>query len=160
MLIISDSVVILVYRTVLFLSAPRFSPSASHAWTIGQNLATSNPRRHQQSSSSSPSSFFPIVNNRRELPRITAYGALLAHQQQQQQHQHQGQRSKQRQQHQDQQQQLHTIASGAKRMPMLSHFQMNFRAFLVLASKVWTCVCYMFNRQVRAVSIYMYSRFL
>ncbi|XP_037916922.1 CTD nuclear envelope phosphatase 1 homolog isoform X2 [Hermetia illucens] len=35
-------------------------------------------------------------------------------------------------------------------MPMLSQFQMNFRAFLVLASKVWTCICYMFNRQIRA----------
>ncbi|XP_055624917.1 CTD nuclear envelope phosphatase 1 homolog isoform X1 [Toxorhynchites rutilus septentrionalis] len=35
-------------------------------------------------------------------------------------------------------------------MPMLSQFHMNFRAFLVLASKIWTCLCYMFNRQVRA----------
>lgn len=36
-------------------------------------------------------------------------------------------------------------------MPMLSHFQMNFNAFVVLASKVWTCLCFIFNRQVRAV---------
>lgn len=36
-------------------------------------------------------------------------------------------------------------------MPMLSHFHMNFNAFVVLATKVWTCLCFIFNRQVRAV---------
>lgn len=47
----------------------------------------------------------------------------------------------------------HHLSFVAWAMPMLSQFQMNFHAFLVLASKVWTCICFMFNRQVRAVSI-------
>ncbi|XP_035789883.1 CTD nuclear envelope phosphatase 1 homolog isoform X1 [Anopheles albimanus] len=45
---------------------------------------------------------------------------------------------------------IHALPPVALRMPMLSQFQMHLRAFLVLASKVWTCICYMFNRQVRA----------
>lgn len=35
---------------------------------------------------------------------------------------------------------------------MLSQFHMNLNAFFVLAAKVWTCLCFIFNRQVRAVS--------
>lgn len=42
---------------------------------------------------------------------------------------------------------------------MFSQFQMNFRAFLVLASKIWTCLCYMFNRQVRAHQPVKYELF-
>lgn len=34
----------------------------------------------------------------------------------------------------------------------MSTFQMNFRDLLRLASKLWTFICYMLNRQVRAVS--------
>nr|NP_001285516.1 dullard, isoform C [Drosophila melanogaster]AHN59986.1 dullard, isoform C [Drosophila melanogaster] len=33
---------------------------------------------------------------------------------------------------------------------MISLLQMKFRALLLLLSKVWTCICFMFNRQVRA----------
>jgi len=35
---------------------------------------------------------------------------------------------------------------------MISLLQMKFHALLLLLSKVWTCICFMFNRQVRAVS--------
>lgn len=35
---------------------------------------------------------------------------------------------------------------------MLKQMQMGLRAFLVLASKVWTCICYLLKKQVRAVS--------
>lgn len=35
---------------------------------------------------------------------------------------------------------------------MLKQLQMGLRAFLLLASRVWTCVCYLLKKQVRAVS--------
>ncbi|KAF4525865.1 hypothetical protein B566_EDAN015968 [Ephemera danica] len=35
---------------------------------------------------------------------------------------------------------------------MLKQMQMGLRAFLVLASKVWTCICYLLKKQVRAVA--------
>lgn len=34
---------------------------------------------------------------------------------------------------------------------MLKQLQMGLRAFMLLASKVWSCVCYMFKKQYRAV---------
>lgn len=34
---------------------------------------------------------------------------------------------------------------------MLKQLQMGLRAFLLLASRVWTCVCYVLKKQVRAV---------
>lgn len=45
--------------------------------------------------------------------------------------------------------------SPKKDMPMFSQFPMNLtlNGFIVLVSKVWTCICFLFNRQVRAVSI-------
>jgi hypothetical protein len=37
---------------------------------------------------------------------------------------------------------------------MLKQLQMGLRAFLLLASRVWTCVCFLLKKQVRAVSNY------
>lgn len=35
---------------------------------------------------------------------------------------------------------------------MLKQLQMGMRAFLLMASRVWTCVCFLLKKQVRAVS--------
>lgn len=40
-----------------------------------------------------------------------------------------------------------------KLFQMLKQLQMGLRAFMVLASKVWSCFCYMFKKQIRAVRI-------
>ncbi|XP_073956730.1 CTD nuclear envelope phosphatase 1-like protein dullard [Choristoneura fumiferana] len=37
---------------------------------------------------------------------------------------------------------------------MLKQLQMGLRAFMLLASKVWSCVCYMFKKQYRALAQY------
>ncbi|XP_049809808.1 CTD nuclear envelope phosphatase 1 homolog isoform X1 [Schistocerca nitens] len=37
---------------------------------------------------------------------------------------------------------------------MLKQLQMGLRAFLLLASRVWTCICFLLKKQVRAVSQY------
>lgn len=38
-----------------------------------------------------------------------------------------------------------------KDTPMLKQLQMGLRAFLLLASRVWTCLCFMFKKQVRSI---------
>lgn len=35
---------------------------------------------------------------------------------------------------------------------MLKQLQMGLRAFLLLASRIWTCLCFMIRKQTRAVS--------
>lgn len=40
---------------------------------------------------------------------------------------------------------------------MLKQLQMGLRAFMLLASKVWSCFCYMFKKQYRAVNINYYA---
>lgn len=35
---------------------------------------------------------------------------------------------------------------------MLKQLQMGMRAFLLMASRVWTCICFLLKKQVRAVS--------
>lgn len=40
---------------------------------------------------------------------------------------------------------------------MLKQLQMGLRAFMLLASKVWSCFCYMFKKQYRAVNINSYA---
>ncbi|KAM8719997.1 hypothetical protein ACLKA7_006111 [Drosophila subpalustris] len=42
---------------------------------------------------------------------------------------------------------------------MISLLQMKFHALLLLLSKVWTCICFMFNRQVRAYQPVKYELF-
>ena len=37
---------------------------------------------------------------------------------------------------------------------MLKQLQMGLRAFLVLASKIWTFVCFVFRKKAREVTIY------
>lgn len=37
--------------------------------------------------------------------------------------------------------------------PMWKQLQMGLRAFLLIASRVWTCLCYTLKKQTRAVSI-------
>lgn len=43
---------------------------------------------------------------------------------------------------------------GPVRRPveMLKQLQMGMRAFLLMASRVWTCICFLLKKQVRAVS--------
>ncbi|XP_012059716.1 PREDICTED: CTD nuclear envelope phosphatase 1 homolog [Atta cephalotes] len=35
---------------------------------------------------------------------------------------------------------------------MLKQLQMGMRAFLLMASRVWTCICFLLKKQVRAIS--------
>lgn len=39
-----------------------------------------------------------------------------------------------------------------QRAQMLKQLQMGLRAFLLLASKIWTCICFLVKKQARAVS--------
>jgi hypothetical protein len=43
---------------------------------------------------------------------------------------------------------------GPVRRPveMLKQLQMGMRAFFLMASRVWTCICFLLKKQVRAVS--------
>jgi hypothetical protein len=40
---------------------------------------------------------------------------------------------------------------GPNPVPMLKQLQMGLRAFLVLASKIWTFICFVFRKNTRAV---------
>lgn len=42
---------------------------------------------------------------------------------------------------------------------MLKQLQMGLRAFMLIASKVWSCFCYMFRKQYRAVNIKLFTVF-
>lgn len=42
---------------------------------------------------------------------------------------------------------------GPNPVPMLKQLQMGLRAFLVLASKIWTFICFVFRKNTRAVTI-------
>lgn len=41
---------------------------------------------------------------------------------------------------------------AVKLLPMLKQLQMGLRAFMLLASRVWTCICFLIKKKVRAVS--------
>lgn len=43
---------------------------------------------------------------------------------------------------------------GPNPVPMLKQLQMGLRAFLVLASKIWTFICFVFRKNTRAVRIH------